>query len=64
MISIDRFTGKLMDKPSDSLPTVSVEICEDCGSRLINRCVRCGAPVCCPECCQASDKQLNNLEVG
>lgn len=25
--------------------------CEHCGTDLIYKCYRCGAPVCCPRCC-------------
>ena len=29
------------------------ERCEDCGATLtLDGCQRCGAPVCCPQCCQ------------
>jgi len=25
--------------------------CDECGAHLIDLCPRCGAPVCCPQCC-------------
>ncbi len=50
-VYVDRFTGKRVDKLSDLLPSQTEEKCEHCGTNLINRCPRCGAPVCCPKCC-------------
>jgi hypothetical protein len=47
----DKFTGKPVDKPSDLLPENNGETCDECGTELIDRCYRCGAPVCCPKCC-------------
>jgi len=35
----DRFTGRLIDKPSDSLPNGNGESCDECGTELINRCI-------------------------
>lgn len=26
--------------------------CENCGTKTIDRCLRCGAPQCCPRCCE------------
>ncbi len=26
--------------------------CDDCGSQIIYNCARCGAPQCCPKCCE------------
>ena len=34
------------------------EKCEYCGTELVSNCVICGAPVCCPKCCNES--QLEN----
>lgn len=48
---IDPWTGKPVDRRSDLLPSQSRETCETCGTAIINRCQRCGAPVCCPRCC-------------
>lgn len=48
----DNWTGKPINKPSDSLPEFNGELCDECGSALIDRCLRCGAPVCCPVCCE------------
>lgn len=50
----DPWTGKLVDKPSDLMTSEGVSKCDECGTRLINRCFRCGAPVCCPKCCKES----------
>lgn len=51
---VDNFTGKPVDKLSNLFPELSEtgERCEECGTILINRCLRCGAPVCCPKCCE------------
>lgn len=55
---IDRYTGKPFDKLSDRLPT---QLTEKCGNghdtHLITNCLRCGAPVCCPDCCVESDDE-------
>ena len=48
---IDKFTGKQVDKISDLLPEDNGQFC-DCGTELINRCYICGAPICCPACCE------------
>lgn len=32
--------------------------CETCGTELINRCLQCGAPVCCPKCCREATAEL------
>jgi hypothetical protein len=45
---IDYFSGK----PIPSIwPKETREKCDECGTNLIDRCMRCGAPVCCPKCC-------------
>lgn len=51
-MSVDKFTGKRVDKPSDLLPSESKCTCDECGTNLINRCLICGTPVCCPKCCE------------
>lgn len=48
-------TIQSIDKPSDALPSLTTEECDECGTYLINRCIRCGAPVCCPKCCQEQE---------
>lgn len=48
----DRWTGKPVDKISDLLPKENGEKCEECGTPLINNCLTCGAPICCPKCCE------------
>lgn len=55
----DLITGKLLDRPSDALSSELDEKCDQCGTSLINRCLFCGAPVCCPKCCE-EDRQLQN----
>ena len=47
----DNFTGKPVDKVSDLLPAKNGEKCEECGAELLNHCLNCGAPICCPNCC-------------
>lgn len=32
--------------------------CEDCGTKLIDNCFVCGAPVCCPKCCKITTMQV------
>lgn len=52
-MTIDRFTSKPVDKPTDNLSNGGIgEYCDECGTELIDRCVRCGAPICCPKCCK------------
>lgn len=48
----DIFTGKPVDRLSDMLPTFNGAKCDECGHELIDRCGRCGAPICCPRCCE------------
>jgi hypothetical protein len=48
----DKFTGKPFDHATDRLPHYNGSFCEECGSELIDHCIRCGAPVCCPKCCE------------
>lgn len=48
----DRFTGKAVDCASDLLPEFNGQKCEHCGSECINNCLVCGAPQCCPVCCE------------
>lgn len=49
---IDKFTGKQFDKLSDRFPKQIEEMCENGhDSHLIKNCIQCGAPVCCPVCC-------------
>lgn len=54
----DRFTGKLIDYPSSNLPSLNGDKCDNCGSELIDRCIRCGAPQCCPWCCAEGEALL------
>ena len=52
---IDKFTGKPFDKLSDRLPKQTDEKCEHGhDTYLITNCLFCGAPVCCPDCCEES----------
>lgn len=50
-MTIDRFTGKSLDRPSDNLSALNGRHCKTCGTGIIDRCQRCGAPQCCPKCC-------------
>lgn len=54
----DRFTGKPFDVPSDRLPHQIAEKCQTHDVHLINHCIMCGAPVCCPKCCRESMAEL------
>ena len=37
------------------------EFCDECGTELIDKCFRCGAPVCCPKCCR-EDNGINRKQ--
>ena len=37
---------------------MSTETCETCGTKLIDRCYNCGAPICCPRCCREAAEEL------
>jgi len=46
-------------------------VCEDCGTTIIDNCIRCGAPQCCPKCCagifthpKRSDSLLERLPMS
>ena len=60
----DKFTGKMLDKSSNLLPSGTGETCDICGTVLINRCLRCGAPVCCPKCCEESEMEADSLALN
>lgn len=53
-MAIDRFTGKPIPRPSDALPQLNGGKCDVCGTPTIDHCIHCGAPQCCPKCCQES----------
>jgi len=55
------FLGPPLDNPSDYLPDYIDENCEDCRAILISRCWECGAPICCPQCCDA-DKDRRDYD--
>ena len=56
-MTVDIYTGKQIDRPSDNLSNGGIgEYCDECGTELIDKCARCGAPICCPECC-AEDEE-------
>lgn len=58
MIQVDPWTGKPVDRRSDLYPSFNGRKCEDCGAECIDRCIRCGAPQCCPRCCfEASSEE-------
>ena len=52
---LNQFSGK--PQPFNGLPRQTNEKCEKCGTPLINDCILCGAPICCPKCC----KEFDNL---
>jgi hypothetical protein len=35
----------------------SSDFCDQCGTELIDQCLWCGAPVCCPKCCEETRKE-------
>lgn len=44
---------------------MSPDVCEHCGTKLIDECLMCGAPVCCPKCClEATSIILPSLVCG
>lgn len=47
----DPYTGRPIDHLTDLLSSATGKRCEDCGTEIIDRCLRCGAPQCCPRCC-------------
>jgi len=53
----DKFTGKPVDRVSDRFPSPGDNVCETCGTQIINHCLRCGAPQCCPKCCAETTSQ-------
>ena len=56
----DQYTGRQLDRPSSRasrLPAENGQTCGECGTKLIDRCYRCGAPVCCPRCCEDAAKE-------
>ena len=55
----DRFTGKPFDKTSDRLPEANGHFCDECGTELIDHCIICGAPQCCPKCCAEAQDALD-----
>lgn len=53
----DHFTGKVVDRLSDLLPSPNGGHCDHCGGPTIDRCMMCGAPQCCPACCIESQEE-------
>ena len=39
-------------------------VCDVCGTALIDNCLICGAPQCCPKCCKKATDELRNAEKG
>ncbi len=37
--------------------------CENCGGDTIDNCLRCGAPQCCPRCCEPTSIKAENAEL-
>jgi hypothetical protein len=51
--SVRRFYCTLAAWPhSPAAFTGNRSFCETCGTRLIDNCLECGAPQCCPRCCK------------
>ena len=49
----NEYTGKEVDKLGwKGLQIPNGQLCNVCGTELVDKCPRCGAPVCCPKCCQ------------
>lgn len=40
--------------------------CDNCGADIIDKCPRCGAPQCCPQCCKIDElqRQIGKLETA
>ena len=53
MERILNITGKPFPENLDS---IEHEKCDFCGTELISNCLICGAPVCCPKCCNSGVK--------
>lgn len=49
---VDRWTGKPTYRSTAIPGKASPEKCEDHGVPLVSDCAFCGAPVCCPACCE------------
>lgn len=59
----DALTGKIRNPLLDRIWMGIGKYCDKCGTELINRCIACGAPVCCPKCCQeATDVEAAEAE--
>lgn len=57
MVRFDEFTGKPVPETRvDMVPNGGT--CETCGHETIDRCPRCGAPQCCPRCCEEARAEL------
>lgn len=55
----DKFTGNPFDKLSDRLPKQLKDKCENGHDMfLISNCMQCGAPICCPTCCDEAKAEL------
>ena len=54
----DRYTGKPIDRPSDRMPIPNDTKCDICGGNCIDNCPFCGAPQCCPQCCNDATQYL------
>ena len=56
----DRWTGREIDRTTESLPSSNGMFCETCGTECVDRCLICGAPQCCPRCCWETTAALEN----
>ena len=57
-MTVDPYTGKPVHQASDLLPSPNGETCDVCGTELIDRCLVCGAPQCCPICCAEAAQEM------
>jgi len=39
--------------------TSNYDVCDKCGTKLIEDCLRCGSPNCCPKCCKEAQQEIN-----
>lgn len=51
-------TGLLSQLATSRSRSRSRSLCEDCGTKIIDRCPKCGAPQCCPKCCDEATLEL------
>lgn len=42
----------LSERDEDDAAPEGSQKCDECGTGLVDKCLRCGAPQCCPKCCR------------